>query len=101
MPMHSRYTTLLQSRNRPCNMESFLSSLPPYVHDFLEKEPPFEVFNVLRELICFAVLYSNDRKHIQRQTESLLEENAQVSRFLQALGHARTWTDSYYSTGIQ
>ncbi|KAI9286458.1 hypothetical protein BC943DRAFT_276234 [Umbelopsis sp. AD052] len=50
-------------------MEAFLSSLPPYVHEFLDKEPPIEVFNVLRELICFAVLYSNDRKNIQRQTE--------------------------------
>jgi hypothetical protein len=63
-------------------MEAFLSSLPPYVHEFLAKEPPFEAFNVLRELICFAVLYSNDRKNIQRQTERLLKENAQVSTSL-------------------
>jgi hypothetical protein len=63
-------------------MEAFLSSLPPYVHEFLDKEPPIDVFNVLRELICFAVLYSNDRKNIQQQTERLLEENAQVSSSL-------------------
>ncbi|CAO3665605.1 unnamed protein product [Umbelopsis ramanniana] len=59
-------------------MEAFLSSLPPYVHEFLDKEPPIDVFNVLRELICFAVLYSNDCKNIQRQTEHLLEENAKL-----------------------
>ncbi|KAI9496102.1 hypothetical protein BDB00DRAFT_758891 [Zychaea mexicana] len=45
-------------------MESFLSTLPPYVHEFLNRHPPTDVFNVLRELICFAVLYSNDREKI-------------------------------------
>ncbi|KAI9322295.1 hypothetical protein BX666DRAFT_600171 [Dichotomocladium elegans] len=57
-------------------MESFLSTLPSYVHDYLNKQPPTDVFNVLRELICFAVLYSNDRERITSKTAQLLERGA-------------------------
>lgn len=59
-------------------MESFLSTLPPYVHDFLNKHPPTDVFNVLRELVCFAVLYSNDRERIAAKTKELLDSGADV-----------------------
>ncbi|KAJ8651607.1 hypothetical protein O0I10_012830 [Lichtheimia ornata] len=59
-------------------MESFLSTLPPYVHDFLNKHPPTDVFNVLRELVCFAVLYSNDRERIAAKTKELLDQGADV-----------------------
>ena len=59
-------------------MESFLSTLPPYVHDFLNKHPPTDVFNVLRELVCFAVLYSNDRERIAAKTKELLDQDADV-----------------------
>lgn len=57
-------------------MESFLTTLPPYVHDFLNKYPPTDVFNVLRELICFAVLYSNDRERILAMSKELMEKGA-------------------------
>ncbi|RUO95924.1 hypothetical protein BC936DRAFT_142950 [Jimgerdemannia flammicorona] len=40
-------------------MDVFLSTLPPYVHCHLANHPPTDVFNVLRDLICFAVIYSN------------------------------------------
>ncbi|KAI8062320.1 uncharacterized protein B0P05DRAFT_556528 [Gilbertella persicaria] len=53
-------------------MEAFLSTLPPYVHEFLDKHPPTDVFNLLRELICFAVLYSQDRERINQATEEQL-----------------------------
>lgn len=59
-----------------CPMESFLTTLPPYVHDFLNKYPPTDVFNVLRELICFAVLYSNDRERILAMSKELMEKGA-------------------------
>ncbi|KAI7864522.1 hypothetical protein BDF14DRAFT_1834136 [Spinellus fusiger] len=55
-------------------MESFISTLPPYVHDFINKQPPTELFHVLRELICFAVLYSNDRQRIATVSKELLEK---------------------------
>lgn len=55
-------------------MEAFLSTLPPYVHDFLGKHPPTDVFNILRELVCFAVLYSDDRNHIKSSADSLLQK---------------------------
>lgn len=55
-------------------MESFLTTLPPYVHAFLAKHPPTDVFNLLRELICFAVLYSDDRARIQSSTEALIKK---------------------------
>jgi hypothetical protein len=58
-------------------MESFLSTLPPYVHDFLGKHPPTDVFNLLRELVCFAVLYSNDRERINSCTDALLKKQNQ------------------------
>lgn len=57
-------------------MESFLTTLPPYVHDFLNKYPPTDVFNVLRELICFAVLYYNDRERILAMSKELIEKGA-------------------------
>ncbi|KAI8365081.1 hypothetical protein BD560DRAFT_402044 [Blakeslea trispora] len=60
-------------------MEAFLTTLPPYVHAFLNKHPPTDVFNLLRELICFAVLYSEDRERINQATHELLEKrNEQV-----------------------
>ena len=60
-------------------MEAFLTTLPPYVHAFLNKHPPTDVFNLLRELICFAVLYSEDRERINQVTHELLEKrNEQV-----------------------
>ncbi|KAG0171528.1 hypothetical protein DFQ28_000875 [Apophysomyces sp. BC1034] len=57
-------------------MDSFLSTLPPYVHAFLNKHPPTDVFNLLRELVCFAVLYSNDRARIAALTEELIQKGA-------------------------
>ncbi|KAI9252896.1 hypothetical protein BDA99DRAFT_443797 [Phascolomyces articulosus] len=57
-------------------MEPFLSTLPPYVHDFLNRHPPTDVFNVLRELICFAVLYSNDREKILTLSKELINKGA-------------------------
>ncbi|EIE84175.1 hypothetical protein RO3G_08885 [Rhizopus delemar RA 99-880] len=53
-------------------MEAFLSTLPPYVHKFLDKHPATDVFNLLRELICFAVLYSEDRERIKAATDEFL-----------------------------
>lgn len=55
-------------------MEAFLSTLPPYVHDFIGKHPPTDVFNILRELVCFAVLYSDDRNHINSSADLLLKK---------------------------
>jgi hypothetical protein len=55
-------------------MEAFLSTLPPYVHDFIGKHPPTDVFNILRELVCFAVLYSDDRNHINSSAHALLKK---------------------------
>ncbi|KAI8083649.1 hypothetical protein BDF21DRAFT_248932 [Thamnidium elegans] len=55
-------------------MEAFLSTLPPYVHEFLGKHPPTDVFNLLKELICFAVLYSDDRARIQSTTQALMKK---------------------------
>jgi hypothetical protein len=55
-------------------MEAFLTTLPPYVHDFLNKQPATDVFNLLRELICFAVLYSEDRDRITSKTTELLKK---------------------------
>ncbi|ORY95434.1 hypothetical protein BCR43DRAFT_301174 [Syncephalastrum racemosum] len=57
-------------------MEGFLSTLPPYVHSYLERHPPTDVFHCLRELICFAVLYSNDRERIMTKTKQLLDKGA-------------------------
>lgn len=57
-------------------MEGFLSTLPPYVHSYLERHPPTDVFHCLRELICFAVLYSNDRERITTKTKQLLDKGA-------------------------
>jgi hypothetical protein len=65
-------------------MEAFLSTLPPYVHAFLGKHPPTDVFNLLKELICFAVLYSDDRARIQSATQALIEkQEVQVNFFHQ------------------
>ncbi|ORE06463.1 hypothetical protein BCV72DRAFT_123549 [Rhizopus microsporus var. microsporus] len=63
-------------------MEAFLSTLPPYVHKFLDKYPPTDVFNLLRELICFAVLYSEDRERIKAATEEFLakRENEEIEQ---------------------
>jgi hypothetical protein len=58
-------------------MEAFLSTLPPYVHEFLDKYPPTDVFNLLKELICFAVLYSDDRARINQSTEEFLKKREQ------------------------
>jgi hypothetical protein len=58
-------------------MEAFLSTLPPYVHEFIDKYPPTDVFNLLKELICFAVLYSDDRERINQSTEELLKKRKQ------------------------
>ncbi|KAI8878702.1 hypothetical protein K501DRAFT_28862 [Backusella circina FSU 941] len=55
-------------------MEAFLTTLPPYVHDFLNKHPATDVFNLLRELICFAVLYSEDRDGIASKTTELIKK---------------------------
>jgi hypothetical protein len=55
-------------------MEGFLSTLPPYVHEFLGKHPPTDVFNLLKELVCFAVLYSEDRDRINSTTTALLKK---------------------------
>lgn len=55
-------------------MEGFLSTLPPYVHDFLGRHPPTDVFNLLKELVCFAVLYSEDRERINAATTALLKK---------------------------
>ncbi|KAI8356140.1 hypothetical protein EDC96DRAFT_515885 [Choanephora cucurbitarum] len=60
-------------------MEAFLTTLPPYVHAFLNKHPPTDVFNLLRELICFAVLYSEDRERINQVTHELLEKRNEQS----------------------
>ncbi|KAI8384363.1 uncharacterized protein BYT42DRAFT_480690, partial [Radiomyces spectabilis] len=57
-------------------MEAFLTTLPPYVHVFLDKHSPTETFNILRELICFAVLYSNDRQHILSLSKELIDKGA-------------------------
>ncbi|KAI7890708.1 uncharacterized protein EV154DRAFT_245630 [Mucor mucedo] len=55
-------------------MEGFLSTLPPYVHEFLGRHPPTDVFNLLKELVCFAVLYSEDRDRINATTTALLKK---------------------------
>lgn len=57
-------------------MEAFLSTLPPYVHDYLNKYPPTDVFHVLKELICFAVLYANDRERIAILSKELMDKGA-------------------------
>lgn len=63
-------------------MEAFLTTLPPYVHEFLDKYPPTDVFNLLKELICFAVLYSEDRNKLNQSTTDFLKKRQQenVSR---------------------
>ncbi|KAL9544110.1 hypothetical protein MBANPS3_007794 [Mucor bainieri] len=58
-------------------MEAFLTTLPPYVHEFLDKYPPTDVFNLLRELICFAVLYSEDRDKLNQSTSDFLKKRQQ------------------------
>ncbi|KAI9469752.1 MAG: hypothetical protein EXX96DRAFT_587296 [Benjaminiella poitrasii] len=55
-------------------MEAFLSTLPTYVHEYLDKYPPTDVFNLLKELICFAVLYTEDRERLKRSTHEFLEK---------------------------
>ncbi|ORZ07667.1 hypothetical protein BCR42DRAFT_455964 [Absidia repens] len=57
-------------------MEPFLTTLPPFVHDYLNKYPPTECFNILKDLICFAVLYSNNREHTNLLSIELLEKGA-------------------------
>ncbi|SAL95919.1 hypothetical protein [Absidia glauca] len=57
-------------------MESFLTTLPPYVHQYINKYPPTECFNVLKDLICFAVLYSNDREHVNLLSLELMQKGA-------------------------
>ncbi|ORZ17119.1 hypothetical protein BCR42DRAFT_413956 [Absidia repens] len=57
-------------------MESFMTILPPYVHQYIDKYPPTECFNVLKDLICFAVLYSNDRERINYLSLELLQKGA-------------------------
>ncbi|ORX61711.1 hypothetical protein DM01DRAFT_1332300 [Hesseltinella vesiculosa] len=57
-------------------MEGFMSTLPPYVHDYLNRYPPTEMFQVLKELISFAVLYANDRERINLLSTQLLENGA-------------------------
>ncbi|KAI8339938.1 hypothetical protein BC941DRAFT_418969 [Chlamydoabsidia padenii] len=57
-------------------MEPFLTTLPPYVHQYINKYPPTECFNVLKDLVCFAVLYSNDREHINLLSLELLQKGA-------------------------
>ncbi|KAI8636310.1 hypothetical protein BD408DRAFT_426346 [Parasitella parasitica] len=54
-------------------MEAFLTTLPPYVHEFLNRYPPTDVFNLLKELICFAVLYSEDRDKLNQSTADFLK----------------------------
>ncbi|KAK4511414.1 uncharacterized protein ATC70_012629 [Mucor velutinosus] len=58
-------------------MEAFLTTLPPYVHEFLDRYPPTDVFNLLRELICFAVLYSEDRDKLNQSTSDFLKKRQQ------------------------
>ncbi|CEP13805.1 hypothetical protein [Parasitella parasitica] len=55
-------------------MEAFLTTLPPYVHEFLNRYPPTDVFNLLRELICFAVLYTEDREKLNQSTADFLKK---------------------------
>lgn len=57
-------------------MEPFLTTLPPYVHQYINKYPPTECFTVLKDLICFAVLYSNDREHVNLLTLELMRKGA-------------------------
>ncbi|KAL0076584.1 hypothetical protein J3Q64DRAFT_1647487 [Phycomyces blakesleeanus] len=61
-------------------MESFLTTLPPYVHTFLNKHPPTDTFHLLRELICFAVLYSNDRQRIATMSQELMDKEEKSIR---------------------
>lgn len=61
-------------------MEAFLTTLPPYVHEFLDKYPPTDVFNLLRELICFAVLYSEDRDKLNQSTSDFLKKRQQPEK---------------------
>lgn len=58
-------------------MEGFLSTLPPYVHHYLDRHSPVDVFNVLRELICFAVLYYDDRNRLKQATQDCLHKRNQ------------------------
>ncbi|KAI8987974.1 hypothetical protein BDF20DRAFT_815097 [Mycotypha africana] len=67
-------------------MEAFLSTLPPYVHEFLNQYPPTDVFNLLKELICFAVLYSDDRARINEATNEFLEKKKLLTTLEKADG---------------
>ncbi|KAI8881278.1 hypothetical protein K501DRAFT_334824 [Backusella circina FSU 941] len=58
-------------------MEDFLNTLPSFVHDYLNKYP-INALSLLKELVCFAVLYSNDRDIICLLTEQLLREEKSV-----------------------
>jgi hypothetical protein len=80
---HSLYQVLLSPA-----MESFLSTLPAYVHQYINKYPPTDCFSVLKELICFAVLYSNDRERTNLLSLDLLNKKAD-----QAITH-RPYTSS-------
>ncbi|KAI8969729.1 hypothetical protein BDB01DRAFT_581622 [Pilobolus umbonatus] len=60
-------------------MEGFLSTLPPYVHTYLSKYPALDTFNVLKELVCFAVLYSTDRDRIMSITRELTSPMKEAS----------------------
>jgi hypothetical protein len=57
-------------------MEDFLDTLPTFVHDYLSRYP-INTLSLLKELVCFAVLYSNDRDIICLLTEQLLREGIQ------------------------
>ncbi|KAI7905759.1 uncharacterized protein BX663DRAFT_500810 [Cokeromyces recurvatus] len=61
-------------------MESFLSTLPPYVHEYLDKYPPTDVFNLLKELVCFAVLYTENRERLQQSTVEFLKERREQTK---------------------
>ncbi|EPB87330.1 hypothetical protein HMPREF1544_05855 [Mucor circinelloides 1006PhL] len=76
-------------------MEAFLTTLPPYVHEFLDKYPPTDVFNLLRELICFAVLYSEDRDKLNQSTSDFLKKRQQPEKVsmgkLKEVNQILTW----------
>jgi hypothetical protein len=57
-------------------MDDFLDTLPTFVHDYLSRYP-VNTLSLLKELVCFAVLYSNDREIICLLTEQLLREGMQ------------------------
>ncbi|KAI8065661.1 hypothetical protein BC940DRAFT_74434 [Gongronella butleri] len=57
-------------------MEAFMTTLPPFVHEYLNRYPPTEWFSVLKDLICFGVLYANDRERINLLTTQLLAHGA-------------------------